>query len=217
MKPLGSVAAVIAAIREDAVAEAETIEGGAQAAIERIRSSDATDVVTFPERERRLAAARQQAQARLAQEDWEDTRAAVAEREAWLARAVALGRQQLAEFADVQTRCGRLAILAREGLARLPGSPCEIVVSEADVPLLGPEWRRAVAEATGRDDVRVMAGPLEGGCLLRTSDGRASFDNSYAGRDRRLQARWRSALAALYERAVSVSALGTPPERALGD
>ena len=71
MKPLGSVAAVVAAIREDASAEAEALDCQAQAEIDRIRTSEASDVVTIPDRERKLAAARQHARVRLAHEDWE--------------------------------------------------------------------------------------------------------------------------------------------------
>ena len=91
MKPLGSVAAVIAAIREDASAEAEALEGRARAEIERIRTQEAGDVVTVPDLERRLTAARQASQARLSQEDWEDRREAVEDREHWIARAVERG------------------------------------------------------------------------------------------------------------------------------
>jgi vacuolar-type H+-ATPase subunit E/Vma4 len=211
MKPLGSVAAVIAAIREDASAEAEALDGRALAELERIRALEASDVVTIPDRESRLAAARQQAQARLAQEDWEDTREAVADREQWLARALELGQKQLANPEDAQTRRERLAAFAREGLSRLPGRVCEVVVPKADVALLGPEWRNAVADAGARDEVEVIAGPVDGGCVVRTPDRRASFDNSYAGRARRFQAAWRSALAELYEQGISAASASADP------
>ena len=213
MKPLGSVAAVVAAIREDAAAETEGLERNADTEIERIRSLAARDVVTLSEREQRIGAARQQAQARLAQEDWEDTRQIVADREAWLARAVELGQRQLADPGDVQRRRDRITRLAEEGLARLPRSACEIVVRADDLALLGSEWERALASATAREGVRVVVGQLDGGCIVRTVDGRASFDNSYAGRARRFQTTWRSALADVFERAISAAALsdGTRP------
>jgi vacuolar-type H+-ATPase subunit E/Vma4 len=215
MKPLGSVAAVIAAIREDASAEAEALDRQAQTEVERLRALEVGDVVTIPDRERRLTAARQESQTRLAQEDWEDTREAVADRERWMARAVELGRHQLADPGDVQGRRDRLAVLAREALSRLPGRVCEIAVPEADVALLGPEWRRAVADAADRDDVRVTAGSHEGGCIARTPDGRASFDNSYAARAQRFQAAWRSALAEVYEQALPGAS--TSADRVQGD
>ena len=214
MKPLGSVAAVIAAIREDATAEAEAVEVRAQSEGERIRTLETSDVVTLPDRESRLAAARQHAQSRLAQEDWEDTRDAVADREEWLARAVELGQTYLAEREDDQSRRDRLAAWAREGLSRLPGRVCEVVVSEADATALGSEWPCDVAHAAGRDEVKIVEGPLDGGCILRTPDGRASFDNTYAARTRRFQAAWRSALAQLYEQAISSA---RQPDRAPRD
>ena len=213
MKPLGSVAAVIAAIREDASAEAESIDRRAQTEVERIRALEASDVVAIPDLERRLTAARQASEARLAQEDWEDRRAAVADRERWIARAVELGRHQLTDPGDAQARRERLAVLAKEAIARLPGSVCEVVVPQADVAWLGPEWCRVVADAARRDDVRVTAGSHEGGCIARTADGRASFDNSYAARAEHFQSAWRSALAEVYEQALSGEALPAGRER----
>ena len=144
-------------------------------------------------------AARREAQTRLAQEDWEDTRDAVALREEWINRAVALGNQLLATPEDGQRRRDRLAAFVQEGLARLPEEACEVVVSAADAALLGPEWRRDVARATRRGELRVTAGALDGGCIVRTLDGRTSFDNSYSARAARFQSAWRSALARLYE------------------
>ena len=208
MKPLGSVAAVIGAIREDVAAEAEAIEGRAAAEIERIRALQASDVVAIPDRERRFEAARRDAQTRLAQEDWEDARDAVALREEWITRALALGHQLLTTPEEAQRRRDRLASFVEEGLARLPDGVCEVVVSAADASLLGPEWQHDVARAVGRDEVRVTTGPLEGGCIVRTLDGRTSFDNSYSARAARFQSSWRSALARLYEQAISTATSG---------
>jgi vacuolar-type H+-ATPase subunit E/Vma4 len=213
MKPLGSIAAVIAAVREDAEAEAETLETHAAAEVERIRALEASDIVTVPDREARLAAARQRAQSRIAHEDWEDTRSAVVDREDWLARALELGQAVLARSEPFQARRDRLTTFAAEGLARLPGRVSDIVVAEADVLLLGPDWQRDLAAATGRDEIRVLAGAIEGGCVVRTPDGRAFFDNTYGARARRFQAAWRSALADVYEQAISTtSSAGRSPE-----
>jgi vacuolar-type H+-ATPase subunit E/Vma4 len=200
MKPLGSVAAVIAAIREDASAEAEALDRRAQAEVESIRALPAGDLVRMPDIERRLIAARQAAESRMAQEDWDDRRESVADRERWIARAVELGRHQLADVVGGQAE--QLAALAREALSRLPGGVCEIVVPDADIAGLGPAWRRAVVDASGREDVRIAAGSHEGGCIARTLDGRASFDNSYAARATRFQSAWRSALAEIFEQAL---------------
>jgi vacuolar-type H+-ATPase subunit E/Vma4 len=205
MKALGSIAAVIAAVREDASAEAEALEHQAQEDVERIRGEGKREVVTIPDHDARLAAARHDAQSRLGQEDWEDTREAVADREQWIARAVELGEQRLAEPVEPQVRRDLLAGYAREAIVRLPGRVFEVVVSASDVALLGPEWCAAVAADAGRDDVRVVSGQVDGGCIVRTPDGRASFDNTYSGRARRFQASWRSALADIYERATAAT------------
>ena len=214
MKSLGSIAAVVAAIREDGAAEAEAVDRRAHADIDQIRALEARDVVTIPDRESRLAAARQLAQARITHEDWEDTRQAVAAREEWLARAVQLGEALLARPADDRTCRERLATLADEGLTRLAGRPCEVVVPARLVEILDPAWQRGVAEAAGLVDLKVVDGPCDGGCIVRTLDGRASFDNSYAARARRFQAAWRSALADVYEQAISttVSSASRPIE-----
>lgn len=213
MKPLGSVQAVVAAIREEAAAELEMLGQKTQAELDRIRAEEARDVVTVPDGESRLAAARQQARARLADQDWQDAREAFAERERWMARVVAQARQQLAEADTPDRRRTVLAALAREGLERLPAGPCDIVVSVGDATLLDSTWSQTLAATTGRANLRVIAGPVEGGCLARTLDGRASFDNSYAARAKRFESAWRAALAALYEGTVVPSVEPAEPHR----
>jgi vacuolar-type H+-ATPase subunit E/Vma4 len=196
---------VIAAIREDALAEAEAIDARANDEVERIRTLQAGDVVNVVDREPRLHAARRQSQARLAQEDWEDTREAMALREEWLQRALALGHDLLTRTADAGVRRDRLTALAAEALQRLPGGVCEIVVSQPDEALLGPDWRHDLARATGRDEINVVAGPIDGGCVVRTADGRASFTNTFAARASRFQPAWRAALAELYEETIAAA------------
>lgn len=196
MKPLGSVAAVVAAILEDAAAEVEAVERETAAAIDGIRAEKQPDDGGAAA-DARVSAARARARRRIAQEDWEDARQAMSERERWIEQAARLGRARLADRDPAAVERARLTRLAREALARLPAGTAEVVVSDADALLLGPEW--CVEVATGRSDpVRVVAGTIAGGCLVRSADGRASFDNSYAAREERLQAVWRAALAALY-------------------
>jgi vacuolar-type H+-ATPase subunit E/Vma4 len=138
-----------------------------------------------------------------ARDDWEDARSALSEREEWLGRALELGRAQLAAAAPPGERRNDLARLAREAIDRLPPGPTEIVVSAADEPLLGPEWRAALAAPADPGTIAIVTGPVEGGCLVRSIDGRAVFDNTWPARAERLQAVWRSALADVYERAIS--------------
>lgn len=206
MKPLGSVAAVIAAIREDAAVEVDGIIRQADADVAGLRAEDAAHLITFPEGDMQIAAARERSRSRLAQEDWLDTRAAIDEREAWLARAVDLGRQRLDDAAAPAVRRQRLARLTKECLERLPLGALELIVSAGDASLLDDSWRAALMSPAELLSLTVVPGNVDGGCIVRTADGRASFDNSYPARADRLRTAWRAALAKLYERAVQ-----TPP------
>jgi vacuolar-type H+-ATPase subunit E/Vma4 len=216
MRGLGSVAAVIAAIREDAAADVEAIERRTEAEIARGAAEEATDVVVLPERESRLSAARERARARLAQEDWQDSREALAEREQWIARAHALGQQCLTEPDPPDGRAEMLARFTREGLDRLPAGPVEVLVSAADAALLGPDWCRAIAAGSLREELRVVISTIEGGCVIRTADGRASYDNTCTARARRFEATWRAALGELYEQAQVPASASTPRESRRG-
>jgi len=201
MKPLGSVAALLAAIRDDAAAETEAIARDADATVVRI-TGDSAGCPAPSGNGGALADARDHARVRLSQEDWDDAREALAERERWIVQAVAIGTNQLRERQPVDRVRAELALLAREAVGRLPPGAIEIVVSEADAGLLDREWRALVAPVDP-DSIRVIAGAIDGGCIARSADGRASFDNTYSARAERLQAAWRAELADLYEEATS--------------
>lgn len=201
MKPLGSLAALLAAVRDDGAAEAEAIAREADTAVARI-TGDAAGCPAPAGDDAALAAARDRARVRMSQEDWDDTREALAEREEWIAKAVSLGTKQLRERQPAEHTLAELAALAREAITRLPPGAIDIVVSEADARLLDGEWRAAVSPADP-DRVSIVTGRVEGGCIARSADGRASFDNTYAARADRLQAAWRAELAELYEKATS--------------
>jgi vacuolar-type H+-ATPase subunit E/Vma4 len=147
-------------------------------------------------------AARARARIAAAHDDWEDARVAISEREVWLARALDVGRAQLAAPQGPAVRRDDLARLAREAIDRLPPGRLEILVSAADAPLLNAEWTAAVG-GDRQADVTVGVGQVEGGCIVRTADGRAVFDNTWPARHERLQATWRSAMADVYERAIA--------------
>jgi vacuolar-type H+-ATPase subunit E/Vma4 len=202
MKPLGSVAAVVAAIREDAAVDVEAIARQADAEIARLRAEDAAQPLTFADGDTQVATARDAARARLAQEDWLDSRAAIDEREAWLARAMALGQERCALDAGADIRKQRLARLVQEAVGRLPSAAIDIVVSAADAALLDEAWREQCRAAHRLESVTVVAGVIDGGCLVRSGDGRASYDNTYRARADRFRTAWRAALADVYERSV---------------
>jgi vacuolar-type H+-ATPase subunit E/Vma4 len=207
MKALGSVAAVMAAVREDAQADVDAIEREAAEMVSRINAQSPAP----PDNAPAIAAARERARTRLAQEDWEDTRAALADREAWIAEAAALGRERMRNARSDDRACearrDALARLAAEGIARLPAGPVVIVVTADDAALLDAGWRARI----GRGDpasFEIVSRAIGGGCIVQSADGRAVFDNTYDARIERLQARWRSILFDIYERATSGAAGG---------
>jgi vacuolar-type H+-ATPase subunit E/Vma4 len=195
MKAMGSVGAVLAAVREEVAAEAERLERGADEEIERLRAAPAGPAAA-PESDDRIALARREARERLLREDWEDARAALEAREKWVRVAVALGKRRLLEPEPLEVRRALLLRLAKDALARLPGASFEIAVSPADAPLLDERWRAAL----GAGEVRVAEAPLDGGCVVRTADGRMAVDHGFEARATLLESAWRAALGRLYER-----------------
>jgi len=197
VKTLGSAASVVAAIRDDAAAEVERIEREATEAIARFAAEEAAEGPPIADAEVRRAAARREAAELLAGEDLLDARAALDASEAWLARAVAAGRERLDEPAPPDERRARLARLAREGLDRIPGEPIELVLAPADRALVDEAWARAVA---GGRAARLVPDEAiaPGGLRVRGGDGRVSFDDTLEARARRFEAAWRAELAALW-------------------
>ena len=212
MKPLGSIAALVAAIGDDAAAEAEGISANADAAVERITA----DVQNCPSprgaEDRVLSAARDRARIRVAQEDWHDARDAVAQREAWIQRVITIGTQQVHERQTTAETKRILTALALEAIARLPSGAIEIVVAEADAPLLDRGWRASVSPSGDADQVALTTAPIDGGCIARSIDRRASFDNTYAARTERLQSKWRAELSDFYERVTAQIGAGDAKE-----
>lgn len=201
MRILGSVAAVVAAVRDDVGAEIEKLERDTRQQLAHLQAQEASDLVRIPDRDARLAAAGREAQSRLAREEWQGTREALEEREKWIERVVAAGRQSLGEHQAIGPRRACLARLARDGLERLPGESFEIVVSAADAAILDAAWcQEVIGDGTGRR-LRVTADGtvLDGGCIVRTADGKVSFDNSFQARSERFQSAWRTALGEIYE------------------
>lgn len=197
MKALGSPAAVIAAVRDDAEAEVERLEREAEAALARLAAEDGAAREPLPDREPRLASARREARERLAREDLLDAREALEAREAWLALAVAEGTRLLDEPVAAAERRRELAVLAREALERLRRDPVEVLVAPSDAGLLDAAWARELAPDR---QVHVVARPglSPGGCIVQREGGKVAFDNTREARARRFEAAWRTALGALY-------------------
>lgn len=173
MQPLGSLAAVCAAVREDAAAEAERIarEGAAHLPV-----AGSGPALPPEERAQKLAAARRAAREKLAAEDLFDTRAALEAREAWIAKAIARARE-LGEPREERRR--RIRALVQQ--ANLP-PPLTVSLAPADVDLV----EGAVA------DEQLSPGGV------RIAGGRLVLDESVEARARRTEPRWRAALARIW-------------------
>jgi vacuolar-type H+-ATPase subunit E/Vma4 len=178
MQSHGSVASVVAAIRDEAAAEVERLQRASQTEVEKLRAT--TEAFQVPDREQRLAAARREQRERVAQNEWECRRAVIEQREEWIRRVIERGNEMLASG----DRSAALNRLFDEARRRLPEGPCRAVVAERDVKLLQ------------RKDVEVKAGPISGGCIVSAAS--VTFDNSFEARARRLEFEWRKAIAALY-------------------
>lgn len=198
MRLAGSSASVVEALRDEAAAEIEALERSTEEEIRLVRGASESQLPPDPGLEARLAVARREAAQRLAREDLADRRGLLEERERWLERAAALGRERLAQTGDTALRRELLGKLAREALASLPGDSFCIEVSTADAPLLDAAWCRALTGPSRRLAVSSGAPPEGGGCLVRTEDGRVSFDNSLSARARRFESAWRAQLARIF-------------------
>jgi hypothetical protein len=205
VKTWGSAASVIAALRDDAAAEMARLERESDAAVARAGALPAPAGPAAPSP--RVPAARRAAADLLADEDWQDTIAAAEDREAWMAGVVARGRAAAAAAPDA---LAWTAALAREAIARLPGTACIVTVPEALVPAAADAaWRGALERSAGRA-ITIEGGAFAAGCIARTTDGRVAFDNRAEAREARTATRWRAALARVYESAVADAAVPEP-------
>lgn len=200
MKVLGSVASLVEAVRQEAEDEAARTRQAAETEADRLRGSGEGEPAGVPDREARLESARREATELLAREDWADRRAALEQREEWMAKAAADGLAALRRPEAAPERRELLERFAFEALEKLPGESFEVFVAEADGSLLDEETcrRLAGARATRAIVVRTDASAPPGSCLVRTGDGKASFDNGLDARARRFAASYRAALAEIY-------------------
>ena len=152
MKPLGSVAAVIGAIREDAAVKRRPSKAAPPPRSNAFGRCTRAMSSSFPIVSGGWTPPGATAQTRLAQEDWEDARDALALREEWINRALADGHQLLATPEDAATRRDRLGALSRKA-----SSDCPMGSAKSSCPRL----------------MRRSSGP-SGGAMLRVQAGAAS-------------------------------------------
>src|SRR5579872_2362589 len=171
MQGVGSVASIVAAIREDAQAEVDRIDETTAKDIETIRAEGAATSVAIPDLEARTAAERAEAEERIARQEWEARRTLLEQRETWIDRVAAAARTSR----DVDR--AQLTALVREALQTIDAAEVEIAVAERDRPLVD-------VKKLGRK-VRLTVAGIDGGCIV--SGGNLVFDNSFEARARRLE------------------------------
>jgi len=200
VKALGSVASVVEAVREDVEEELARIREETERESERLKRARESEPVDVPDRAIRLESARREAAERLAREDWADRRAALEDREAWIAEAELQG---LAELAAPEAAAERGQLLARfigEALERLPGQTFEVTLAPGDRALFNGDGGRRLASVSGEREIvlKTDEAARPGACLVATGNGKTSFDNGLEARARRFENACRAALAEIY-------------------
>ena len=201
MTAWGSAAAVIAALRDDAAVEGERLQRDAEAAALKVRQVG-TDATASAELDGRLDAVRRDLAEASSAAEWEDTVAAAADRDAWIDAVAAEGRRRLASDGDAASW---LQARITESVRALPGTSAVVTVPAAHVPAVAA-LRQDIEAASGKQ-ITIEAGILAAGCLVRTPDGRVTFDNSVEARERRARSEWRAAVARCYDAAVAATAM----------
>lgn len=196
MTAWGSAAALVAALRDDAAAERERRERESAAALAALPGEAVAGADSAVAGSDRLDAVRRAVAEADAAEDWADTVSATADRDAWIAAIALEGRRAITAAPEVQRW---LEALTREAVAALPGDAC-VVALPAPLVAGAEAWRAAVEHDSGKRLVFESAS-LAAGCTARTPDGRVAFDNTIEARERRAWARWRTAVARIYDAA----------------
>ncbi len=96
--------------------------------------------------------------------------------------------------ADDRDRVKSLAKLAKEALDAVEADEIRAFVAEADTALVTPAWLEDLAGHPLKATVEIDKA-IRGGIRIATTDGTRVYDNSYAGRLRRLDQEFRKELA----------------------
>lgn len=202
MKTVGSVDSVLEMLREEVEAEAARIRRESEDEERRLREAAAAGRLEIPDREERLAQERRRAFERIAREDWEDRRRALERLEAFVAETEKRGVAALAIPGEPAETRALLARLVAEAVARLPGDSFEVSFAGDDAGVTEADVERllAVSDRPGARRIRFAAERVagSGGVLVRTADGRSSYDNRFEARRDRFEAEWRCAVAEIH-------------------
>jgi vacuolar-type H+-ATPase subunit E/Vma4 len=208
VKSWGSIAAVVAAILEDAAADSERL--GREADAEMAALGAQPPPAPPPE----CAAARARAERQIAaaeeEAEWREYSDQLEERERWISCVVDRARARVGPGSSCSAERDRLAALACEAARHLPGSSCTVVVPETARPWLDADWLAHVSAQVGKR-LDIESGGHAGGCIVVSEDRRWSFDNSYDARARRSEPEWRAELCRVYDEIVRPPASASAP------
>ena len=220
MKTVGSVSAVVAAIREEAAVEIERLER--EAAAMESTAQQPRAVAPSPDDDPSVVAARWRAHNEASEEEWREKLEDLQDRERWMDAVVAAGRRALTDVRDARAVKDWMRALVVEAASYLPSGACIVVASVAAAGLLDTAWCDETGVDIGRT-LSIEAGPLTAGCIVRLTGQPIEYDNSLDARERRVEVEWRAALASVYADAASpaggdaemavaaASASGPPP------
>jgi vacuolar-type H+-ATPase subunit E/Vma4 len=199
----GNVAAVVAAVLEDAAVEIERLEREADDAIAALAARPPP--IEPPECEAARARVEREIAAAEQEEEATEFAALLEQRERWIARVLESARARLGSGAASGAERDRLADLACDGARHLPGSSCIVQVVPSTQSLLDADWIAKVAGRAGKT-ITIESAGVDGGCVVVSDDRRWSFDNTYRARSRRAEPTWRAALCRIYDDTVRQSA-----------
>lgn len=206
MRTLGSVDALVAAVRDEAESVLETRRQACDGELDALETAPAgTDRRRDDdERRTRLAAAHRMVRERRAREEWLGAKELLEARERWVDGVVSTARRRFRTMPP-EGRRAALARLAEEACRRLPGDGAVVRLAPADADGLGADWASHVAARAGKSHVEIQpdASVATGGCLATTATGAVTFDNTLEARSKRFEATWRAGLSALFDKTPS--------------
>jgi len=206
VRTLGSVDALVAAIRDEADS---AIEARRQASDGELEGLEVAPGGRDPrrdddERRTRLAIAHRVVRERRARDEWLGGKELLEARERWVDGVVREARRRIRDMPPT-ARPVALARLAEEAFRRLPGDHGVVRLAPGDADSIDTDWASRVAARAGKSHVDIQADEsvAAGGCLVTTANGAMTFDNTLEARSKRFEAEWRALLAALFDEASS--------------
>lgn len=186
-------------LQKEILAEAQTradrivarANSAAKAAKERAEKENAA------QRERALTASRKEADQKtrnIIQGIWmEERKMWLRKREECLQAFFASILKEAQDTVDERDREKSLSKLAKEAMVAIEADEIRVFVAEADTTLVTPAWLEAIAGHPLKATIEVDKA-IRGGIRIATLDGTRVYDNSYAGRLRRLDQEFRQEL-----------------------